>query len=55
MDTVDSKPSIPSCCAFVLILRIPEQPPEVPTVTYHLKVASHSELKKQPAKCDNKA
>ena len=54
-DTVDSKPSIPSRRTFLLILRIPGQPPEAPTVTYHLKVASHSELKKQPAKRDNKA
>ena len=54
-NTVDSKPSIPSDRTFVLILRILGQPPEVPTVTYHLKVASHSELKKQPAKQDNKA
>ncbi|KAF8221884.1 hypothetical protein L208DRAFT_1382079 [Tricholoma matsutake] len=34
---------------------VDRQHPEVPTITYHLKVASHFELKKQPAKWDNKA
>lgn len=32
-----------------------EKKPEPPKVTYHLKIATLSELKMQPSKCNNKA